>query len=233
MRVAHLSFALFFGLTSTIVASAGTIDAALPLDTATSHLALAVTFDGKQIISASIPFTGGSFDAEIAQTGNGPPPLNLTNVTGEVDAGPFTINTLLGNLSAKGLSLALGPDAGPFLTNGLNPAQVNLAGLPISIDEGTINVLGLPLVNFAHTPLDFKLPSTPATLNDTVLSLAVPVNVSGSEAFSILGHGATIGYSLTGSINFAGPVAAIPEPSTLVLGTLGGLALLAYRRRFA
>src|SRR5580704_4423559 len=53
MRVAHLSFALFFGLTSTIVASAGTIDAALPLDTATSHLALAVTFDGKQIISAS------------------------------------------------------------------------------------------------------------------------------------------------------------------------------------
>jgi len=222
---------MFFGLTSTILASAATIDAVLPLDTQTSELAFDVTLNGKQIVSASIPFTGGTFNADIAQTGTLPPPLNLTNVTGEVDAGPFTINTALGNLSASGLSLALGPDAGPFLTDGQNPAQVNLAGLPISLDKGTIAVMGFQLGNFAHTPLDFKLPSTNATLNDTVLSLSVPVNSSGSETFSILGHQATFGYSLTGAINFSGPVVAIPEPSTLMLAAVGGLALLTCRRR--
>ena len=151
MRKTHFSLALLMALTATIVARADVLDVSLPLDTATSHLAIDITINGKDIVTAAIPFSGGSFHADIEQTGSLPPPLDLTNVSGNVDASPFAIHTILGNLSAKNLSLDLGPAAGPFLTDGQNPAQVNLAGLPISLDQGTISGFGFQLVSFAAT----------------------------------------------------------------------------------
>jgi hypothetical protein len=235
MRIAHLSLALILGFASTIVARAENIHADLPLNTATSSLDLSVTLNGTQVISADVPFTGGTFDADIAQTGTLPPPLNLTDITGDVEAGDFTIHTPLGGLLVDGLSLAIGPAAGPFLTNGKNPAQVNLAGLPLSVDKGSLTVLGISIVNFAETHVNFKLPTTMATLNDSILSLHVPVDASGSKTFNFFGHKETLAYSLTGSVNFAGPIpaVAIPEPSTIVLAAVGGLALLALSRKRA
>jgi hypothetical protein len=230
MRIAHLSLALLIGSVSAIVASAGTIDAVLPLEPGASNLTLTVTLNGQQVVSAAVPFTGGTFNADIAQTGSAPPPLNLTNVSGAIDAGNFPIHTPLGNLSANGLALSIGPAAGPFLTNDMNPAKVNLAGLPLSLDEGKISVAGIPIVNFADTHVNFKLPSTIATLNDSTLSLHLPVSATGSTSFEFLGHHETLAYSLTGTVTFGGPVAAIPEPSTIVLGAVGGLALLAFGR---
>src|SRR5215469_4313562 len=99
MQTARMNLVLLVGVALSSAVHAAAIDAVLPLDTDTSHLSLSVTLNGNQVASASIPFIGGTFDATIEQTGTSPPPLNLTDVSGAVNAGPFTINTVLGNLS--------------------------------------------------------------------------------------------------------------------------------------
>ena len=232
MRITSLGFAVLLALASGVASSAGTISATLPLDTGTSHLDASLTLNGHTIASAAIGFKGGFFSADIEQTGSGPPALSLSNVSGQVDASDFLIHTLLGNLSAKGLSLSAGPSAGPFPTDGADPAQVNLAGLTVSLDEGTIGVGNFLIANFSKTPLHFTLPTTFATLNDTILSLQIPVDVSASKNVNILKHQATLAVTITGSINFAGSI-EVPEPSSFALAGLGTSLLLAAGRRRA
>ncbi|MDY0746016.1 DVUA0089 family protein [Paucibacter sp. R3-3] len=60
-----------------------------------------------------------------------------------------------------------------------------------------------------------------------------PTGPGGALAISSFGGTSNEGgaYSITLTGVTAGPVAAVPEPGTLGLGLLGGLALMAYRRR--
>jgi len=234
MRIAHLCLAALYVFASSIVASAATIPVSLALDTQSSHLSASVTLNGHQVASAAVPFVGGSVNADVIQAALLTPPSAVTNVTGSVDAGPFKIHTIIGDLSAKNLSLAVGPGAGPFPTNGADPALVDFAGLPASLDSGTIQVDMFSLANFANNPVNFTLPHTSATLTDNLMSLQVPVSASGETTFNFFGHQATLAYSLTGSIDFGGAV-PIPEPGTAVLAGMAavGFAILARRRRAA
>ena len=231
MRIAQLSFATLFVFASSLVASAATIPVSLALDTQTSNLTLSVTLNGHQIVSAAVPFADGSVNADVIQAALLTPPSAVTNVAGVLDAGPFKIQTILGNLTATGLSLAVGPGAGPYPTNGADPALVNFAGLPASLDNGSIQAGMFTLVDFAHNPVNFTLPHTAAPLTDDLMSLQVPVNASGQETFNFFGHHETLAYSLTGSINFSG-AAAVPEPSTLVLAAVAAFGLGASARRY-
>lgn len=60
-----------------------------------------------------------------------------------------------------------------------------------------------------------------------------PTGSGGALAISSFGGSSNDGgaYSITLTGVTAGPVAAVPEPGTLGLGLLGGLALMVYRRR--
>ena len=234
MKTAHLSFATLFVLSSSIVASAATVPVSLDLDTQTSHLDAVVTLNGHQIASADLTFLGGSVNADVIQAAPLTPPSAVTDVSGSVDAAPFKIQTILGSLSVKDLSLAVGPGAGPFPTNGADPAHVDFAGLPASLDKGTIQAGMFTLVDFTHSPVNFALPHTNATLSDSLMSLQVPVSASGHETFNFFGHQETLAYSLSGSINFIGAV-AVPEPGTALLAAMAGagLAMAAYRRHVA
>jgi hypothetical protein len=231
MNVKHLSFATLFVISSTIVASAATIPISLDLDTQTSHLDGSVTLNGHQIASADLTFSGGSVNADAIQAAPLGPVSAVTNVTGSVNAAPFKIDTILGSLSVNNLSLAVGPGTGPFPSNGADPAHIDFAGLPASLDSGTIQAGMFTLVNFTQHPLNFTLPDTNATLADNLMSLTVPVNASGQQTFNFFGHQETLAYSLTGSINFIGAV-AIPEPATALLAGMAaaGLAIAARRR---
>jgi hypothetical protein len=129
--------------------------------------------------------------------------------------------------------LTIGPGAGPFLTDGANPASVDLGGLPLSVEQGLVFVGATQVYDFSATPSFFDLdPATLGTLTETGglgvfnVSFEFPFQFGGS---TIIPEG-TLNYTFDGIVAFVG-TKTVPEPSSIALAACALVGLIALSRR--
>ncbi len=194
-------------------------------------------------------FTGG-IDAEIENLFGTNPGLFRIRA-GEVDLSDIALSISLGFLGAvnaasdpnNGLGVSLGSSGilSPDSTAGSNMSFYNPGGLQLNLDQGVITyngsgpvggLLGTGSFDFNSGPLSFAIPSAPGTVKVTTdnaknVTVLIPINITTVVTTDPIDVAAT----LAGQIVLTGR--AVPEPGTMVLFALGGIALVpAALRRF-
>jgi hypothetical protein len=171
--------------------------------------------------------------ADIEQTGTAPPALSMSNAQGSFDVIDFSTSGGLVSLSFEDILFTIGPSAGPFVTDGLNPGQIDLEGLDLSIPQGMVIALGNPAYDFNSDPLMFQIGAGVfGTLTETGgplsydVRLEIPISFSGSATIDL----GTLNYDLQGTLFFDG-VKVVPEPGSLLLAVTGALLMIPVGRR--
>lgn len=215
------------------VALADIFPATFIADTNKSAVNLTADLNGSiSLGSAVLMGSGGNLAADIEQSGAAPPPLSVANVQGNFDVVDTSTSGGVISLTLQGIVLSIGPGAGPFLTDGANPASIDLSGLPLSVEQGLVFVGATQVYDFSATPSFFDLdPGTLGTLTETGgpgvfnVSLEFPFRVGGSTSVPE----GTLNYAFDGIVAFVG-TKTVPEPSGIALAAVALVGLVALSR---
>jgi len=227
---------IFTALSATVVtalaanrASAATIPTTFAFDTVNSAINITLSLGLIPLGSGTALGSGGALTADVEQTGTAPPAQSLSNVQGSFDVIDFSTSGGLLSLSLNSVVFDVGPSAGPFLTNNLNPGQVDLEGLEVGIVAGQVEVGGSTQYDFGTNPLYFQMGSGVfGTINETGgptsydVRLGIPIDFAGSVEIS----SGTLNYDLNGTIFYDGAI-NVPEPGTFALAGVALWALIA------
>jgi hypothetical protein len=216
-------------------ARADIIPATFTLDTVNSAVDISLVLNGVVSLGMGTAMgSSGSLEADIEQTGTAPPPLSMSNIEGGFDVIDFSTAGGVISLDFVGVEFTIGPSAGPFPTDGNNPALVDLEGLDLAIPQGEVQLSGSPVYDFGAAPLLFAIaPGVFGTLTETGgpvtynVTLEIPINFAGSAPVEGIG---TLDYVLDGVLIFEG-TKTVPEPGTLALVAIGLVALVPLVRR--
>ncbi|MEX2114476.1 MAG: hypothetical protein WD845_14880 [Pirellulales bacterium] len=233
MKTRILCWAVVFGFASA-GAQAATFPTSFTFDTVNSAVDITLNLNGSVNLGTGTALgSSGSMTADIEQSGTAPPALGMSNVQGSFDVIDFSTSGGLVSLSFEDVLFTIGLSAGPFLTDGFNPGQIDLEGLDLSIPQGMVIALGNPAYDFGAEPLMFQIGAGVfGTLTETGgplsydVRLEIPISFSGSATIDL----GTLNYDLQGTLFFDG-VKLVPEPGSLLLAAMGTALLIPVGRR--